>query len=137
MMSSGHRAPKTSAYARASYLVRSDFGRVDGWYIELDGRVIGDLADPFWADQFWHSYTVTTKSQDDDALIRDDRLWSEGRFTFRSRRTGETVVHAFCGGAPPFVREGRVLMRRLYLLPNSRVENLWLTLFQLLPAKTK
>ena len=135
MMPSEKRVPKTSGLARAIYLVKSDFGRADGWQIELDGRAVGRLTDPFWEDQFWHSYAVTANTEDEAPLIRDDQLWSESKFAFRSLGTGETVTYAFCGGGPPFVREGRILMRRLYLLPNSRLEGLWLTMLQLLPTR--
>ena len=114
----------------ARFLVDSDYGREAGWDIELDGRVVGQLSDPKWADMFWYSYAVTDVVADapgsyrESSPIATEALWSECRFAFRSRGTGEVARHAFPGGRPPVVRGGRVLMRGLYLVPSSRMESL-------------
>lgn len=124
--------------ARARYLVRSNFGRDDGWYIELDGNLVGELSDARWSDMFWDSYAVTEHPISESSALRDDTLWSHCKFTFRNRSTGEVVATAFCGGTPPFIRDGRVLMRALYLPPSSLVERLWTGAVRLLaPRKSR
>ena len=112
-----------SQLQRARFLVRSDFGRRCGWDIELDGEHVGVLDQPLFEDMFWCSYRVQPNSG--DASVYDDRLWETTRFEFRSRATSELVEGAFVGGSPPFVQDGRVNMRRLYLVPHSRLERLF------------
>lgn len=122
---------------RARLLVDSDYGREAGWDIELDGHVVGELSDPQWVDMFWYSYAVTEVSGSDGASspIANDTLWNECRFCFRSRATGEVALHAFPGGSPPFVHDGRVLIRALYLVPSSRVESMLVWILSLSPRK--
>jgi hypothetical protein len=87
------------------------------WTIELDDDVLGALDDPRSEDMFWRSYSVRGDLRV-DAPLRDDELWSACRFRFRCRCCGATAPNPFCGGLPPFVRNGRVWMRGL-LLPSA------------------
>ncbi len=107
-----------NALHRARWLTRSNFGRNDGWFVELDGRVVGELDDPRWEDMFWYSYAVRRVGGPGSPLD-DDALWSECRFSFRSRTCGERVDGVLVGGTPPFVHSNRVLLRGLYLQPSS------------------
>jgi hypothetical protein len=109
---------------RARHLLVSDHGRRDGWYVDLDGRTVGDLGDVRSEEMFWDSYAVTAESEASASTIRDDSLWNACRFTFRNRLTGDVVTTALCGGHPPFVRDGRVLIRGLYLVPTGLVQRL-------------
>ncbi|MCH9686237.1 MAG: hypothetical protein K0V04_32690 [Deltaproteobacteria bacterium] len=109
-----------AAWRRARYLVRSNYGRDDGWYVELEGERIGMLTGCARAEMFWDSYAVTGIGPR-ATLIEQDATW-EGDLGFRSRATLDGVGGAFVGGEPPLVREGRVLTRGLYLRPESRVE---------------
>jgi hypothetical protein len=120
-----------SSFDRARLLHSSNFGRCDGWYIELDGNLVGELSDARFEDMFWYSYAVEEIVTAGRSPIFDDDLWNACRFKFRNRHTGEVVEHAFCGGSPPFVRDGRVLMRALYLEPNTAAERLWLRILSL------
>jgi hypothetical protein len=112
------------SYRRASNLLESEGGRRDGWHIELDGRVVGALDDPQWVQMFWYTYAVKGDLLAAGSPLRNNDLWARCRFVFRSRRTGD-APHAFCGGRPPFIREGRVLMRGLYLVPKTVRERFW------------
>ncbi len=121
-----------SSLSRARFLVLSNFGRASGWYIELDGKRVGELVDPQWADMFWDSYTVRAWSD----VLRDDTLWNDCRLSFWSQQTGERVTGAFAGGSPPFIRDNRVGMRGLYLTPSSRLES-WLVDLYLLRRRLR
>lgn len=100
---------------RKRYLKSSEYGRSDGWYVELAGVRVAELTDAQWSDMFWDSYAITAIPGDGTSPIFDDDNWRYCRFKFRSRRTGELVSTAFAGRLPPIVRDGRVVIRGLYL----------------------
>lgn len=124
---------RKSTLGRARWLISSDLGRDDGWTVELDGRVVGELHNPRWEDMFWYSYAVRRLGESDSPLD-DDALWNECRFSFRSRTSGERVDRALVGGTSPYVQSDRVLMRGLYLEPSSLVERGLLFLRDVLPS---
>lgn len=125
------------SFRRARYLVESAFGRYDGWYVELDGDVVGELIDPQFADMFWVSYAVGIRDGRRSATLYDDKLWNECRFVFRNRRTGDVVKTAFCWGARPFVQDGRISMRGLDLTERSPLERIWVWILALLPTRKR
>jgi hypothetical protein len=110
---------------RARYLLESAFGRRDGWYVEFEGEVVGELTDPRFADMFWVSYAVHRPNGGRAAVLDDDTLWNDCRFVFRSRRTGEQAKNAFAWGVRPTIQHGRVAMRGLYLTEHSYLERAW------------
>jgi hypothetical protein len=122
---------------RARFLCSSNYGRLDGWYVELDGTPVGELSDARFEDMFWYSYAVNEIGTAAGSPVYEDGLWNACRFTFRHRFSGEVVNEAFCGGKPPFVRNGRVLMRALYLLPNTALERFWLRVLSVLPRRKR
>jgi hypothetical protein len=121
-------------FARSRFLVRSNFGRASGWTVELDGYCVGELTECQWVDMFWDSYAVTPVGDVDPPPILDDKYWSESKFVFRNRESGAIVTYAFCGGSPPYVKNGRVLMRRLYLVPTNRLESLCISLLRIVQS---
>jgi hypothetical protein len=120
------------ALERARALVRTNYGRRDGWSIEFRGVTVGELEDPKRVELFWDSYAVRFTAPSRNAVLVDDELWKRGAFVFRNRRTGEVAPHAFCSGPPPFIRDGRVVMRGLYLVPSSLLERACLCVLDLL-----
>ena len=123
---------------RARDLLVSNYGRADGWYVELDDQRVAELTRVNFEDMFWDSYEVSANTYDDAPQIRDDALWAAARFCFRNRRTGELVATAFCGGTAPFVRNGRVRIRGLHLRANTVAERVCLRVLQfLLPRHTR
>ena len=121
------------SFARARFLLASDNGRRDGWNVELDGMPVAELGDARSEEMFWDSYAVTAPSE--ASPIFDDFLWNACRFSFRSRSTGEVVETVISGGQPPFVRDGRVLLRGLYLAPHRAAERLMLRGLSLLRSQ--
>lgn len=111
-----------SIIKRAQFLARTNFGRQSGWIVELDGCPIGQLTDCVKTDMFWDSYAIAPIHAADTSNLYNDELWNSAKFCFRNRESGEYANDAFCGGAPPFVKSGRILMRRLYLSPQHRSE---------------
>ncbi len=113
-----------SIIKRAQFLARTNVGRQSGWIVELDGCPIGQLTDCVKTDMFWDSYAIAPIQGTDSSHLYNDELWNSAKFCFRIRESGEYANDAFCGGAPPFVKSGRILMRRLYLSPQYRSESL-------------
>lgn len=113
-----------STFRRACFLARTNFGRSSGWILELDGSPVGDLFDCVTVDMFWDSYSIAPLQGVNDVRLSDDETWESCKFRFKNRGSGEYVDEAFCGGSTPFVRNGRILMRRLYLSPKTTSESL-------------
>jgi hypothetical protein len=111
-----------SKLRRAHQLICSNYGREYGWYAEYQGRVIGELTDPRWEDMFWHSYAAAPADREAEPVFFDDDLWNRCQFRFRNKVLNEYAENAFCGGTAPFICNGRILMRCLYLLPKSLLE---------------
>jgi hypothetical protein len=78
--------------------------------VMLDGVCVGILTDRKFVDMFWYSYQVTPL----DVVITDDELWNRCRFTFRDPGSGKLCSSAPVGGRPPFVRDGRIVLRAMY-----------------------
>jgi hypothetical protein len=123
------------SFRRARYLLESAFGRHDGWYVEFEGEIVGELTDPQFADMFWVSYAVHQAKGDRSAVLHDDALWNDCRFVFRSRRTGERAKNALAWGVRPAIQDGRVEMRALYLTEHSYLERAWVWILGFLPAR--
>lgn len=104
--------------ARARQLAQSNYGRNFGWYVEFEGKVIGELVDPRSEEMFWDSYRVICTDASSEAALRDNSHWNECRFRYRNKVLGE-YANGFCGGSQPFIRDQRILMRGLYLLPEN------------------
>ncbi|HEX3657442.1 MAG TPA: hypothetical protein VHV55_16755 [Pirellulales bacterium] len=141
IMSSGYNCSSVinpiAIFRRARSLVESNYGRDDGWHIELDGVTVGELTDPRGHDMFWDSYLTHAADDAQAAILANDEIWMECRFRFRNRKTGAYAPAAHCGGKAPFVRDGRVVMRGLYLIPLSRLEAILVKLLSLLRSRAK
>jgi hypothetical protein len=124
------------ALDRARSLLRSNFGRRDGWFVEFRGAVVGELEEAERVEQFWDSYVVRCAPDSTDLLLRNDDLWNRCAFIFRNRRTHESARHAFPGRGAPFVRDGRVHMRGLYLVPESALERACLEVLEFLGPRS-
>lgn len=105
---------------RDRQLAESNFARNFGWFIEYENRIIGELEDCRPIEMFWDSYAVKPAEPPLAQLLFDDNLWKQCKLRFRNRVLEEYCDSAFCGGSPPFIRDGRISMRGLYLLPDSK-----------------
>jgi hypothetical protein len=102
-------------FRRAWQLLKSNYGRDFGWYVELDGTVVGELTDPQWAEMFWDSYAIKSVSPESDSVLFDRSNWLHVRFRFRNRVLSGSAPGAFSGGSR--IVEGRITMRGLYIRP--------------------
>lgn len=107
-----------------SYLWRRKYGgelkepfRAEVLY---EGRVVAILTDRVVTEMFWRRYRLEAVDAFGAGVIGDDRLWETGRFTFRDPLTGAICDSGFAGGAPPFVREGRISLRGLFFRAAGR-----------------
>ena len=96
----------------------SDYGRSEGWDLELDGRVVARMDEPRFEDMFWMSYRVTPVT-DDPALaerVLTEAFWKGGEpldLVYR-RATGLVAEHPV-PSTRPLVGPSRVNMRGLYV----------------------
>ena len=124
-------------FRRAWKLLRSDFGRDVGWDIEYEDKIVGYLTDPLYEDMFWVSYRVSEADPLLSPILYNDDLWNECRFRYRSKMNGEYVDAAICGGSPPFVRDGRIFMRGLYLRSTSFFEDCCVRILGFIASRKK
>ncbi len=95
-------------------LRKSNFGRLDGWYIEYQGETIGELVDYRWNDMFWDSYRLIPKEDDHcKELLRRDDLWLSWAFQYVNKRTLIRVDHAIPPSEAP--KGERISIGHLYL----------------------
>lgn len=96
----------------------SDYGRSDGWDVEIGGAHVAFLDEPRWEEMFWVSYRLTPTTADPAlrARILSESFWTNEwpTLAFRSRATGWVVNKAF-PSLQPFVEPGRLMMRGLYV----------------------
>ena len=106
---------------RSKHIQRQEDPR---WDVELEGRRVGELSARRRLDMFWWSYAI--RALEADPSIEDDELWNSCRFDFREERTGTLTTEAFAGGRPPYVVDGRVIIRGLHPSPARRGLRKWL-----------
>ena len=102
-------------------LVKSNYGRNFGWWVEYEGERIAELVNYQFSDMFWDLYDIVPIKEGYKKILQDKDFWEEGKFVFRNKKFNETVPHAFCGGNPE-VSEGYIIMRGLYLQGKNRYE---------------
>ncbi len=96
----------------------SDFGRRFGWFIERDGKRIGELDFIRWdpAAQFWHEYRLTWR-RPEDAVVGPD-AWSAAKLVLRSRRYTDVVIDTFLTSPE---RDSGVIAVRGACIPEERL----------------
>lgn len=114
---------------RVQKLIKSNLGRTYGWFVELDCQCIGRLIDPVRKDMFWDVYKLIPKDYQAEKLLNDPANWEACKFKFKNIVMNEYASHPFAGWGPNFVRNGKVCMRALYLLPVGKWEKYLLKLY--------
>jgi hypothetical protein len=109
---------------RIQKLLESNYGRTYGWFVEFDGQCIGRLIEPVREDMFWDVYKLIPKDSQSEQVLHDPVNWEHCKFKFRNILMDEYAFHPFAGWGPDFVRNGKVCMRALYLLPEGIWEKL-------------
>ena len=79
-------------------LKKSDYGRNYGWWVELDGKVLGELINVKWEEMFWDSYELWPIDKGDEAKLFDTELWDNNRFKFRNKKFNRYAEFAFPEG---------------------------------------
>ena len=105
------------SYQRRLRIWQTNYGRDEGWHVELEGVRVAELVDCQFADHFWDSYQivpVANEWEDEKGLLKR-MFWDDFKnLTFRNR-TFEEVANAAWPSSNPLNEEGRVYMRALYL----------------------
>jgi len=76
-----------SLFGTESIASKSDFGRMFGWWVNIEDQRVASLEYRFWDSnsQFWHVYEVCKLSQDFDALGFESENWCDPSVTIQSR----------------------------------------------------
>jgi len=97
-----------------SELEQSDWGRNYGWFIELDGKKIGELVNAKYVSQFWVEYKIVAYTGYENILFDHDK-WAKCEFKFKNKHYPQYVDPA-CGPSIEKVNNDYlILMRALYL----------------------
>lgn len=99
---------------RAYQLAKSNYGRDYGWYIEFEGKRIGELINPKSEDMFWESYQIISTDKNYIDLLFDREKWLNVEFKFRNKEIEEYATHAFPGGIQNDLKENDRVMMRAY-----------------------
>jgi hypothetical protein len=86
---------------------------MDGWFIEFDGEIVGELIEYRQEDMFWDSYRIVPKNELSEKIISQKELWDKCKFRFKNKRNSIYANGAFSSGQPK--ADGRVMMRGLYI----------------------
>lgn len=100
-------------------LAISNYGRSFGWYIELDGTVLGELIHCEWTDMFWDSYKVIPKDEASKKVLDDLELWNQCRFSYRNKVISKYAKYPFSGSMGQYLSNHIVTMRGLYISTNQ------------------
>lgn len=107
----------SDSYKRRLQIWQSNYGRDDGWYVELEGVRVAELVDCQFVDMFWDCYRIIPLENElnvNDELFQREFWDNFQKLIFRSRSLGDVADSAF-PGATPLDQEGRLVMRGLYL----------------------
>lgn len=108
---------RSPSFQRRREIWESNYGRDEGWFVELDGVCVAELVDCQFVDHFWDSYRIVPIANELD--IHDElfqrSFWDNvDHLTYRNRKFGDTSRSAW-PAATPLTNDGRVVMRGLYL----------------------
>ncbi|MEM9252810.1 MAG: hypothetical protein AAGB29_10720 [Planctomycetota bacterium] len=101
----------------------SNFGRSDGWILEVDGHPTAVLDDNEYYDMFWDSYRVSLLPESKYTLdeVFTMEFWCKRSLVYRSKATDITTRQAVISSGEAFPKPGRVVLRGLYIsigMPN-------------------
>jgi hypothetical protein len=79
----------------------TNFGRTYGWFIDKDGKKIGELNYIHWDSdgQFWHDYSVTWETGKE--IKADPDEWMREKLVLRSRKYPDVVTSDFLTSHKP------------------------------------
>lgn len=99
-----------------SKIIKANYGRDFGWYVECEGRRFGILKDPQYVDMHWTSYHFEplVDSAAELEFINSEKFWSQD-LAFRSCFLESFSPPAIAAPKPPDAK-GRVLLRGDYFL---------------------
>ncbi|MGY3794890.1 hypothetical protein [Aquimarina sp. 433] len=102
-------------YKNKKELKKSNFGRDYGWYIEYEGKIVGELVDWKLTDMFWCSYKVVPINDELKNIVFNENLWQNCKFKFKNKKYNKYAENAFSGFAPGSLMKTKTVgMRMLY-----------------------
>lgn len=120
-------------FKRAQDLLDSSYGRKYGWFIELDGRIIGELKNPKYADMFWVSYDIVALNNEEESFVNAHSTWDNPKLRIKNKVMNEYAIYASPSISPNSENsmQGKVVIRGLYLTPKGRIEKMLIYILSL------
>ncbi|MCD8418303.1 hypothetical protein J2Q11_11415 [Tenacibaculum finnmarkense genomovar finnmarkense] len=96
-------------------LKKSNWGREFNWYIEYNGKIIGELINYKWKDMFWDTYIVKSFNEDYNQILTDSLFWDN--FKYKNQYYLQYVDAFIAGGHKQNIElNERISIRGLYLI---------------------
>ena len=80
-------------FKRRKRIKASNYGRKEGWYIELEGRRIGEIINPERVAEFWHQYELILFDQSLSNTIENYKFWDNPSLRYFSKSLEEYCPH--------------------------------------------
>ncbi len=110
--------PWTRAYRAKKIAWESDFGRRYGWFVERDGKRIGELDYIQFDGQPWHEYSIKWMNEEESRIEADQEAWVLNKIVLRNRRYPDVVMSTFLTSP---VTKGVIAVRTAFV-PVKRFE---------------
>jgi hypothetical protein len=66
--------------------------------VYVEQRKVATLHGPQWVEMFWRSYRVEPTSEEADAVLHNEAIWAEVKFTIKATDGSTPNPHTFTGG---------------------------------------
>ncbi|HAS40098.1 MAG TPA: hypothetical protein DCS93_06440 [Microscillaceae bacterium] len=106
---------KIRSWKNSRELQKSNWGREYGWYIEFEGKIIGELVDCEFRDMFWDRYKIIPKNDQWGSYLFDEKHWFESAFKFKNKHYNLYAPNPFTGGIGDLKISKQIEIRGLYL----------------------
>lgn len=100
---------------RRKKLEQSDYGREEGWIIEVDAVKIAALIKPIYEDMFWYSYELVLINTLFKCEIYEALFWERSDLFFFSKALNEYCYNKPIVNLMERERMEKVLIRGLYI----------------------
>jgi len=82
------------AFKRRKRVKASNYGRKEGWYIELEGGRIGEIINPERIAEFWHQYELILFDKSLSDAVENYEFWDNPSLMYFSKSLEEYCKHS-------------------------------------------
>lgn len=78
---------------RKKRIIDSNYGRKEGWYIELEGRRIGEIINPEHVAEFWHQYELILFDHSLSNAVENYEFWENPSLKYFSKSLEKYCIY--------------------------------------------